>query len=230
MGQVPSIKLYCATHSHLVPCTRSERITLADCNGLPMKKASLTSGMNRHQKILCGILLPPIILAVPLIFGPKNFCPSPEVAKISVYLSAVFAAAVSLWAGRLLYTGKINPDPQWYSIGRAKKCLVFIGCPLLLWSLYHSAIGYTIPRMWTMLDSETRTVKYQVTKYLGGGRYSCSYQLENDHLDRLYFEICVPRDFWDRLPDQPFVATFKVKQSSLGMTFEGTRDDWAGLR
>lgn len=175
-------------------------------------------------------MLPPIILAVPLIFGPKNFCPSPEVAKISVYLSAVFAAAVSLWAGRLLYTGKINPDPQWYSIGRAKKCLVFIGCPLLHWSLYHSAIGYTIPRMWTMLDSETRTVKYQVTKYLGGGRYSCSYQLENDHLDRLYFEICVPRDFWDRLPDQPFGATFKVRQSSLGMTFEGTRDDWAGLR
>jgi|TARA_R110002072_G_scaffold290376_2_gene458024 hypothetical protein len=186
--------------------------------------------MNRHQKILCVILLPPIILAVPQIFGPKNFCPDPEVATIALYLSAFVAFAVSLWTGYLWHTGKINPAPQWYSLGRAKKYLAFISCPLLLWSVLHLSFGYTIPRIWTMLDSETRMVKYEVTKYRGGGRHSCSYQLENDHLDRLYFEICVPKDFWYRLPDRRFIATFKVEQSSLGMTFEGTRDDWAGPR
>lgn len=219
-----------STHNRLVPCIHSVRNTLPDCNGLPMKRASLTSRMNRHQKILCAILLPPIILAVPQIFGPKNFCPAPEIATIALYLSAFVALAVSLWAGYLLHTGKITPAPHWYSLGRAKKCLTFVSCPLLLWSMCHLSFGYTIPRIWTMLDSETRTVKYQVTKYRGGGRHSCSYQLENDHLDRMYFEICVPRDFWYRMPDRPFIATFKVEQSSLGMAFKGTRDDWAGLR
>lgn len=194
-----------------------------------MKRTALKSGMNRHQKVLCVILLPLVILAVPQIFGPKNFCPDPEVATIALYLSAFVTFAVSLWAGFLLHTGKITPDPQWHSLGRGKKCLAFIGCPFLLWIMCHLSFGYTVPRIWTILDSETRTVAYQVTKNRGGGRHSCSYQLENDQLDRMYFEICVPRDFWYRLPDGPFIATFNVDQSPLGMTFKGTGVNWAPL-
>jgi hypothetical protein len=193
-----------------------------------MKRASLKSGMNGYQKVLCAILLPLIILAVPHIFGPKNFFPYPTVATVALYLSAFVSLAVCLWAGYLLHTGKITPALQWYSFGRARKCLVVISCPLMLWLMSYLSFGYTIPRIWTMLDSETNTVKYLVTKYRGGGRYSCDYQLESDHLKRIYFEICLPEDFWYRLPDHPFIATFKVEESSLGMTFEGTRDDWAG--
>ncbi|OJS99530.1 hypothetical protein [Marinobacter nauticus] len=97
-----------------------------------MKRTGLKSSMNRHQKVLCAILLPMVILSVPQIFGPKNFCPDPEVATIALYLSAFVAFLVSLWAGYLLHTGKITPDPQWHSFGLSKKCLTFIGCPLLL--------------------------------------------------------------------------------------------------
>ncbi len=205
------------------------RTTRPDCKGLCMKRTGLKSSMNRHQKVLCAILLPMVILSVPQIFGPKNFCPDLEVAKIALYLSAFITFLVSLWARYLLHTGKITPDPQWHSFGLSKKCLTFIGCPLLLWMMCHLSFGYTIPRIWTMLSSETLTVAYQVTKYRGGGRHSCSYQLENDQLDRMYFQICVPRDFWYRLPDGPFIAMFKVEQSPLGMTFKGSGVNWAPL-
>lgn len=185
-----------------------------------MNTDASASGMNRQQKILCVILLLPFLLTLSQVFGPKNFLPHLEVARASVYVSAALASIVSVWIAWLLRTGKINKDPLWHSHSFGKKCITVVGCPLMLWMIYHTSIGYAGPRIWTVLNSETRTVEYLVTTYRGGGRYSCNYQLESDQLDPVLFEVCVSRELWYQLPDRPFLATFQVEQSALGMTFE----------
>lgn len=178
--------------------------------------------MNRQQKILCFTQLPLFVIAVIYTFSPKNFLPDAQVARVSVFLSAALAVGVSVWAASHVRRGTLDPQSVWKSYGRTRKCLLVIGMPLLLWGVNHLSFAYALPRLWTMIHSEPRVISYEVSRYRGGGRYSCTYQIQSDQLDPLYFELCVPKTFWNQLPDQPFVATFRVDQSSLGMTFEET--------
>ncbi|MEA1081013.1 hypothetical protein [Marinobacter qingdaonensis] len=176
-----------------------------------------------QQHLLHSILIAIAILGGFPIVGPKNFLPAPWVCTLSLYLSATSVLLFSGWVIYLARTRKINPGHPWHQYSRIKKGLTLVSCPLILWVMLHLAMGYSLPRLWTSLVSEPAIVQYQVTRTLGSGRYSCDHQLSLDKFDSFAFEFCLPEKFWHRLPDAPFIATFKVNSSHLGTTFEGVR-------
>ncbi|BES70045.1 hypothetical protein RE428_10630 [Marinobacter nanhaiticus D15-8W] len=188
-----------------------------------MKSTSQRSGENWQQRALLTIVLVVASLTLIHVLGPKSFLPHLWLERLSTYISIGLTVTILLWYTLLLRTGRLKPDAQWYALSRAKKSLAIIGAPLLIWWTFFMSIGYTIPNLWTTLYSESKIIEYEVSLGRGGGRHSCDYQLINERIDRLFFEMCIPKGLWYRLPEHPFLARFTVEYSSVGMKFTGVQ-------
>lgn len=177
-------------------------------------------GLNRQQKFLCATQLILLFLGGVYFFFPKNFLPSRKVESITLLLSAILAVGASIWGAVLFRKGLFGANSEWRRYRLSKKFGMVIAIPFMFGMFNYNALGYTLPRIWTMIHSEPALVTYKVTRIWDTGRNACTYQVGSSELDGINFELCVTKEIWNRLPEHPFVATFKVEQSSLGMTFE----------
>lgn len=152
-------------------------------------KKYLPNNYTKYQKFLAVIILVPAAFTWVQILLPKNFLPLPWVDAAATYLAIGLTSLVYVLVIYWKRSGKVESSPEWYWTGRVKKILVIAFGPLLLFWIYHTVFAFSVPRAWSLTGHESGTVTYTVIKELGGGRHSCDYQLVNDLLHYMFFEL-----------------------------------------
>ena len=184
------------------------------------------------QKLVAFIIgFPAFSGAAHLLFF-REFRPSEGFFDIAVYLSAGLTVAYVSWVIKLRLEHKWKPPPKWDGFGRARKLYILTFAPFLVYLIFWLNVGYALPYYLTSAFGSEMQVTVPVVKERTYSRYACDYQITSVALRRIFFQACISEREFSQLPDVEFEAILNVKQSSLGLIFEGmsrNRSDREGV-
>lgn len=153
-------------------------------------------------------------------FGLRNFLAASALQSGAFIVAAGVSALMSAWMLYQWVQRDAGGHEKEGESGYRMSLPAAVAAPVVMFMFSYIAFSQTIPHLVTMAVGTADTVRAEVVRDTGGGRYSCGHRIAIDGVDDWLLELCITASTWDQLPDESFTAEFEVQRSLLGISFQ----------